>query len=273
MAKKRVSKIKKKSVFWNYFLKMIFFIIKIPYYFVKGIIILFKKISSKSRENKIKKKRESVKAKYNHFKIIETIEGNYKIWFDKVIESDSQIGIILGSRGSGKTAFGVKFLENIFSKHKEKCFAIGFKPEEFPSWIKVVSDISELENNSWVLIDEGGILFNSRSSMSNANKLLSQLILIARHKNINILFISQNSSNLDINILRQADFLVLKKSSLLQKEFERKIIQKIYSDIQKKFEEYSTDKGVTYLYSGNFKGFVSNPLPSFWKESISKSFK
>ncbi len=266
-------KTKKKSYFWKYLRKTLLFIIKIPYYLIKGIIILSKKISVKSKKNKIKKKRELIKARYTPFKIIEAIDGDYKNWFDKTIESDSQIGIILGARGSGKTAFGVRILENIYSKYKEKCFAIGFKPEEFPSWIKVVSDISELENNSWVLIDEGGILFNSRSSMSNANKLLSQLILIARHKNINILFISQNSSNLEINILRQADFLVLKKSSLLQKDFERKIIQKIYSESQEKFNKYEEDKGLTYIYSGKFRGFVSNPLPSFWREAISKSFK
>lgn len=264
---------KKQDKSLEYLGKGLWFIIKIPYYLIKGIIKLIEKMSKKSKETQIKKKRQAIQAKYIPFKILETLEGDYKKWFEKTIESDSQIGIILGARGSGKTAFGIKLLENIYFKHKEKCFAIGFKPESFPSWIKIVSNISELENDSWVLIDEGGILFNSRSSMSNANKLLSQLILIARHKNINILFISQNSSNLEINILRQADFLALKKSSLLQKEFERKIIQKIYTESKEKFEKYEQDKGLTYLYSGNFKGFVSNPLPSFWKETISKSFK
>jgi len=273
MVKKRKSKTKKKTKFWDYLGKTLLFIVKIPYYFVKFIIYLIKMISNKNKKTKIKNKREAIKAKYDEFKTIETIEGNYKNWFTKTIGSDSQIGIIIGARGSGKTAFGVKMLENIYSKYKEKCFAIGFKSAEFPSWIKVVSDISELENNSWVLIDEGGILFNSRSSMSNANKMLSKLILIARHKNINILFISQNSSNLEVNILRQADFLVLKNSSLLQKEFERKIIQKIYSQMQSSFKKYEDDKGLTYLYSGKFRGFISNPLPSFWKEGISKSFK
>jgi len=167
----------------------------------------------------------------------------------------------------------VKFLENIYKKYKKRCFAIGFNPSDFPSWIKVVSDIPQLENDSWVLIDEGGVLFNSRSSMSNANKMLSNLILVARHKNINILFISQNSSNLEVNILRQSDFLVLKPNSLLQKEFERKIIQKIYSEAEAKFNNYEKVKGLAYIYSGKFKGFVSNPLPSFWKEGISKSFR
>ena len=110
-----------------------------------------------------------------------------------------------------------------YAKTKRKCYAMGFKRDEMPSWVEVVENIEEINNDSIVLVDEGGVLFSSRRAMTNANKILGDLILISRHKNLSILFISQNSSNLEVNILRQADFIVLKKSSLLQKEFERKI--------------------------------------------------
>lgn len=85
--------------------------------------------------------------------------------------------------------------------------------------------------------------------------------------------ITHNSSNLDINILRQADFLVLKPSSLLQRNFERKIIQKIYEQAQEHFEEFKDEQGITHIYAEGFNGFVSNPLPSFWGTKISKSFR
>ena len=140
------------------------------------------------------------------------------------------------------------------------------------SWIEVVESISEIKNNSLVIIDEGGILFSARRAMTNANKLMSDLLLISRHKNLSIIFISQNSANLEINAIRQADYLVLKPTSLLQKDFERKKIQKIYEEISKDFEKYKNDKSVAYIYSDEFKGFVKNPLPSFWNVKISKSF-
>ena len=267
MEKKRKSKIIK------YLGKSLLFVLKTPYYIVREINNLSKKTKRGIEKKKILKKRESMVSKYNDFEVVEIISGDYEKWLENVYNSESQIGIILGARGSGKTAFGIKLLENLHAKYKKNCFAIGFNENEIPSWIKVVSEISSLKNNSFVLIDEGGILFNSRSSMSNANKMLSQLIMIARHKNLNILFISQNSSNLDVNILRQADFLVLKPSSLLQKEFERKIIKKIYSETEKYFNKFKEKKGIAHIYSGNFRGFISNPLPSFWKENISKSFK
>lgn len=268
-----VKKKEKKRGVFRYILLAIWFIIKIPYYLIKGIYILIKKIFQKVEKMKVEKKRKLMKARYIPLRILKKIKGDYKSWFESILNSDSQIGIILGARGTGKTAFGMKFLENLYYKKRKKCFAMGFSKKELPFWIHSVENISEIENNSIVLLDEGGIAFNSRNSMSKANKVLSSLMLIARHKNISIIFISQNSSNLDINILRQADYLVLKPSSLLQKEFERKVVQKIYAEREKEFINFKEDKGTTYIHSNKFLGFVSNPLPSFWKEEISKSFK
>jgi len=138
--------------------------------------------------------------------------------------------------------------------------------------MKVIKGVDEIENDSVVLIDEGGIEFSSRKSMSNANTLLSELLFIARHKDLNVLFITQNSSNLEINVIRQADYLVLKPSSLLQKDFERKKIKDIYTSVTEDFEELKGTEGLTYIYSDCFQGFVSNSLPSFWSDKVSKGY-
>jgi hypothetical protein len=252
---------------------VLLFIVKIPYFIIRWVYNCTKKISKKNKEIRVKKERKAILPEFLEMNILKTFSGNYNKWIRKFYSSDSQIGIILGARGTGKTAIGIKMLENFYAKTNKKCFAMGFKKENLPLWIKSIENISEIQNNSLVLIDEGGIMFNSRSSMSNANKVLSQLILISRHKNISILFISQNSSNLEVNILRQADFLILKKSSLLQKDFERKIIQKIYSETKDGFDKYKNEIGITYIYSEEFRGFLSNSLPSFWKENLSKGFK
>jgi hypothetical protein len=247
-------------------------VLKTPFYIGKGIVAMNKKAKESTERKKIRNRRESMKAVYEDFDVVKVDSGDYEKWESDVVNAESKIGIILGARGSGKSAFGIKHLENVHAKTKKNCFALGFKREQMPSWIKVVDDISEIENNSMVLVDEGGILFSARRAMTNANKLMSDLILIARHKNLSILFISQNSSNLDVNIIRQADFLVLKPTSLLQKDFERNKIQKIYEEVSKDFEDLKDDKGITHIYANDFRGFVSNPLPSFWNVKISKSF-
>jgi hypothetical protein len=273
MPKKKESKkarVTKRETHW--FWRMLWFIVKIPYFIVRGIVWLVKKAKREHREEEVEEVREARGAKYEGFLVVETESGNLSEW-EKKLMTKNKIGIILGSRGSGKTAFGIKLIENIYSKTKKKCFAMGFKGEDLPSWITAVETTNEIHNDSIVLVDEGGIFFSSRDSMSIANKLLSDLIFISRHKNLTILFISQNSSNLDVNIIRQADFLVLKPSSLLQKDFERKIIRNLYVNLESLFKKYNSKKGLTYIYSDDFRGFVTNSLPSFWSQGLSKSFR
>ena len=208
------------------FITVLFIMARIPYYIGTVVMKLFKSSKIKSDEIRVWNKRGKMKAMYDGLEIVKEESGDVERW-EKNLSGKSKIGIILGARGSGKSAFGIKLLENIHAKTGRKCYAIGFKEDEMPSFVDVVEKIDEIENDALVLIDEGGVLFSSRRAMTTANKMLSDLILISRHKNLTILFISQNSSNLDVNIIRQADFLVLKRSSLLQSEFERKIIHLI----------------------------------------------
>ncbi len=250
--------------------------IKAPYYIGKGIASLITRTKEVQKQRRYRKvvaeKRAEMNANYQEPKVLKQLHGTYFEFEKELHDAESKIGIILGARGTGKTAYGVHVLENMHAQTQKRCFAMGFEQEEMPAWITVVDDIEQLHNDSIVLIDEGGILFSSRSSMAKPNKLLSELLLIARHKNLTILFISQNSSNLDVNIIRQADFLVLKPSSLLQKDFERKKIKDVYSEVAEEFDMLKQHRGLTYIYADSYRGFVNSPLPSFWNQRISKSF-
>lgn len=259
-----------KVILWPF--KILFIIIswifKIIIVGIEKLIELFKKRRVVKLENNPDKVEH-----YAQFTTIKNISGNFNTFENMLSKKDSTIGIILGARGSGKSAFGLKLLENMHATSGRKIFALGFRAGELPPWIHTIEDIEHIEDNSYVLIDEGGILFNARQGFSDANQLLSKLLLIARHKDLSIMFISQNSSNLEINAIRQADYLVLKPSSLLQLDFERKKIKEIYVEAAEDFARYKRTKGLSYIYSDTFKGFVSNPLPTFWTQSISKSFR
>src|SRR3989344_308777 len=225
-------------------------------------------IKKKKNQSNLKKKLKSI-PNYSSFKEIKELEGNLNNFENELLKY-GKIGIILGARGSGKSALGMKILENIASKEK-KGYALGFRIDRLPKWITHINNINEVTNNSFLLVDEAGIEFSSRSSMKNTNKLLSDLLLISRHKSISIIFITQNSSNIEINTLRQADYLLLKPSSLLQLDFERKKIKDIYKEVIEIFKKHP-DKDTTYVYSDFYRGFVKVPLPSFWTEDLSKSY-
>ena len=270
---------KKKQSTWKWVGKILWFPFKLLglgiYFTYKGIKKLITHVQTNKKKAATKKIRSTLNEKksFKAFSIIHRHSGDIR-GFEKMLRANkSAIGIILGARGKGKTALGMRLLENIHMKTSRVCVAIGFKEESLPPWITPLEKTEDIPNGSFVLIDEGGIVFSSRKAMTDANNMLSSLLLIARHKDLSIIFISQNSANLDINAIRQADYLLLKPSSLLQKDFERKKIQSIYSDLAEEFERHKNITGISYIYSDNFRGFVSNSLPTFWSDSISKSFK
>ncbi len=218
-------------------------------------------------------KRPKAEPTYEQFEVIETIEGSFEEFENHIRTSDSTIGVTLGCRGSGKSAIGLKHLENLKTQTDKQLFAMGFKKGSLPNWIKEIEDIEEVKNDSILLVDESGINFSSRNSMSKMNKIFSKMLMIARHKDLSILLLSQCSANIDVNAIRQTDYLVLKPTALLQIELERPMIKKIYEKVDEGFEKYKDTPGITCIYSDKFIGFVSNKLPSFWSERVSKAYQ
>ena len=131
---------------------------------------------------------------------------------------------------------------------------------------------ANIPNDSLVLIDEAGISFSARDSMKKANKMLASLLSIARHKNLSLIFITQNSALLELNILRLSDILLFKEPSLLQLRFERKGLQDLFMKVNSEFKDLDQKKTYFYAVSDDFEGLVCSGLPEFWNESISKSF-
>ncbi len=230
------------------------------------------KIKETKKKRAIEKEQPQTEAVKQELEEIKSIKGSISSFESWIYKKPSIIGIILGARGTGKSAIGMFLLENFKARTTKNIYALGFKQSAVPKWIKVINTIDEIENDAVLLIDEGGIEFSSRSSMSDANKLLSEILLIARHKDLTVLFITQNSSNLEINAIRQTDFLLLKPSSLLQKDFERKKIKDIYDGAHDDFEELKDTIGITYIYSDQFRGFATNTLPTFWSDKVSKGY-
>ncbi len=253
------------------FFKILWKLLLALFWVLKKIFsFLFSRGKSFAQRKATEGKKPKVDAVFQPLSELKNISGDLSEFEKRLLSSKSLIGIIIGARGSGKSALGLRVLENARAKGRSVA-AMGFSEETLPGWINCVSDLNSVKNGAFLLVDEGGILFSSRESFSDANKLLSELLLISRHKDLSVLFISQNSSNLDVNTLRQADYLLLRRPSLLQKDFERKIIQKIYEEQAGDFKQLG--EHVTLVYSDWFRGFAENELPSFWSEAASKSFK
>ncbi len=205
------------------------------------------------------------------FSVAKAEDGNFDSFFDKLLNY-SLIMLVTGKRGSGKTSLGMTIL-TILNSYKKRCYAMGFSRAKLPRWLKKADSLEKIPNNSAVLVDEGAIVYSSRDSMKDANKMLGKLMAIARHKNLSLILIAQNSAMLDVNVLRLADILLLKEPSLLQTEFERKALQKMYGKIKPLFRNQEQREKFFYVWSDEFQGLLSYELPGFWNSSISKAFR
>ncbi len=203
------------------------------------------------------------------FNLVKTVTGDFND-FKGRLKDASLIVLIIGKRGSGKTALGFKLLETLSGKRP--AYYLG--KSKLPWWIKQVDTINEIKNNSIVLVDEAAIAYSSRESMSKSNKFLSNLMVIARHKNLTLVLITQNSAMLDLNILRLADTLLFKEPSLLQTKFERKAITDLFKKADDTFNKIKDKdkRKYSYIIDDEFEGVISFNLPEFWNEKISKSY-
>ncbi len=233
------------------------------------------KFIKRYKAKKEEKKRITMQDRFNsalaNFEVLKAERGEFHE-FVKHFRDHSLIMLIIGRRGAGKTALGMKLVETAAILGK-RIYVIGFSNSKVPSWVKKVESISEIPNNSLVLIDEAGISYSSRSSMKQSNKELAELLAIARHKNLSLIFITQNSAMLDLNVLRLCDILLFKEPSLLQTKFERKALQDMFVKVKDSFSNLESKKEPFYVISDDFEGLVKSGLPEFWNESISKSFR
>jgi len=223
------------------------------------------------------RKREKVRkeaARFRDIEVLESRKGDYGKFREKLLGS-STIMLIIGKRGSGKTSLGMKLLELFHYKTAgdRQCYVVGYSKTRLPRWVKKVDAVGDAPENSVVLIDEGAIGYFSRDSMKQANKILSKMMTIARHKNLTLIIITQNSAMIDVNVLRLADTLLFKEPSLLQSRFERKALRDMFEKVAPLFDGMEDAVSNFYVWDDDFEGIVSYQLPGFWDDEISKSFK
>jgi len=180
--------------------------------------------------------------------------------------------LICGARRTGKTAKGFRLLENFLAKGKE-VYVLGFPPV-LPAEIKIVNDIEDVPNDSVLLIDEADTIYSSRRSMRKKHLTLNKILKLTGQKDITIIMIVHSTANIDINVIRQMDVLIICNLSLLQVDTDRTLIRWHLQTAKEIFKHFPEEErnSLAYIYSDDFRGMIKFSLPSFWSTQISRAF-
>ena len=196
-----------------------------------------------------------------------------------VAEADQLRGgeviLIVGKRGSGKTGMAFYLLEKAHSIFpKRKCYAVGIpRSVKLPKWIRKADKVEKVPNESVVLVEEAGL--GTASAYRNwEHEALRHLIQLARHKALTLIFINLNTSTLDINVVRQADTLMLREPSVFQASTERPGIKKLVLQAIEEFAKLPEAERIKHAWVIHARGaeMVATPLPGFWSDKISRSY-
>jgi hypothetical protein len=144
-----------------------------------------------------------------------------------------------------------------------------------PDSIGVVERLEDVPNGAVVLIDEAYLELHARNSMSESGRRIGAMVNLARQRNQTLIFIVQEARQLDVNIISQADVIVVKELTEISQGFERKELQRFTARARAAF---ATVKGNpqrwTWVHSesADFEGLVENELASFWRPALSHAF-
>jgi len=196
------------------------------------------------------------------------------IWLKRIIHPS--VVLIIGKRGSGKSASAYRILE--LFRFGSKPYVVGVpasKRHLLPNWISIVSTLEEVPEGAIAIVDEAYIRYHARNSTAQESKEMSKLLNLSRQREQTLIFVSQEARQIDINIASSASVFVFKDPGLLQLKFDRPGLNQMAIKAREAFATINGDKrSWSYVYSQDtdFSGLIKNELPSFWTPGLSRIF-
>ena len=209
-------------------------------------------------------------------------------WIDEDWENILQhprVFAVIGHRESGKSALAHAILEYYVKKYNLKAYLVNTsgrpipkkKLEALPKFITVVNSPDEIPVNAVVLYDEAYGRLHARTTHTSEAIMTDKLIELSRHKGWTLIYVTQESRKIDVNVLSGLDALFIKRPTDLRVSHERKEIRDVISEALRLFRKIRGNfREYVFVWSVNpdfeFKGMKRCGLPSYWNDELSKFY-
>ncbi len=195
-------------------------------------------------------------------------------WRQRIVHPS--VVLIVGKRGSGKSALGYRLLE--LFRYIASPYVVGVPASArslLPDWIGIAPTLEEVPRNAMALVDEAYLAYHARGSMLRESRAMSQALNLSRQRDQSIIFVSQEARQVDRNIASSANVIVFKDLGILQLAFDRPELTKLAMQAREALASAHGDRrrwAYVYAPDSDYQGLLENRLPSFWKPSLSRLF-
>ena len=185
------------------------------------------------------------------------------------------VTVVIGPRGSGKSHLAHRLLEQLRVHARPYVLGPASLRGLLPPEIGVVQRLEDIPPRAAVLIDEAYLIFGARNAMTAAGRSVGALVNLSRQRSWSLIFITQDSRQLDVNILSQADVIAIKAVSEIGREYERRELRPFTDRAAAAFATLQGDpRPWTWVYSTKtgFSGLVRHEPASYWRPALSNAF-
>lgn len=185
--------------------------------------------------------------------------------------------VILGHRGTGKSALAWRLLEQLHKGRKLKAAVVGLPKSRrrlVPNWVEHHEGIARLPEKAIILLDEAALRFSARRSQADINLAMAGLVALSRQRGQVILFVTHTARMLDVELIFESDLVIYKLPSAAHVKFERRETAEFTGRARERL--LAQKRPTCWSYVLNFhqgrEGLLRNPLPSFWSELLSNAW-
>lgn len=190
-------------------------------------------------------------------------------WWDGL---PSGLAVVLGARGSGKTALTTRLAE----RRGRPTYVLGMPQSVLPDsgqWQAIgPENVEQIPNRSTVIIDDAGLYVDSHKWGSDLNELVRSLVMTLRHREIILIVNSQYASSINKYVL-DADALFLRPPGMLWRAIERPELTAIFEQAEAAFAslEASERRTVALVLSPVFQGGIVYAPPTWYGDAQSRN--
>jgi hypothetical protein len=177
--------------------------------------------------------------------------------------------LVVGDTGEGKTVVMASEME-WFNKKGVYVYMMD-KQKGYPKWVHNMSssNIDVAEKNSVLCIDDAHNYFYA--GMEEDREDLKSIDLINRARRHggqrSIVYTTQQSTVLSRKLIGMTTFLIFKKSSPMQIEFERPEFQPLFIRANEALKDQPIEMG--YIISTNYEGLIEIEMPKWFTPELS----